>query len=164
MQILVRHSTYGNILYEESAWTGKKTLTIQGVTARKEKKNVFLLPPEMGFPPLYLKGNYIAGTKLQIGTESITITPPVKWYEIMCAVFMVVFFITWSNSVALCSILPIIGGGVGGAIFGMMGFLCVIWMKSFGKVWQKLLIFLAVFFLTLIIASSLGLLLAGLLA
>ena len=56
----------------------------------KEKKNVFLLPPEMEIPPLYLKGNYIAGTKL--------------------------------------------------------------------------LIFLAVFFLTLIIASSLGLLLAGLLA
>ena len=156
MQSFVSHPVYGNILYEESAWTGKKSLTVNGISARKEKKNLFLLPPEMGLPPLHINGSYIGGTKLQIGNEIIQLTPPVKWYEVACSVFMVVFLIVWSTSVTLCSILPIIGGALGGAIFGVMGWLNVLWMKSFKKIWQKLLVFLAVFFLTVIIGTSLG--------
>lgn len=41
MKRVIEHENYGVIVYEESAWTGKKTLTVNGVVAEKINKHTF---------------------------------------------------------------------------------------------------------------------------
>ena len=41
MKEIVQHPIYGEIVYNESFWTGKKTLTINGVCAQPVSKKKF---------------------------------------------------------------------------------------------------------------------------
>jgi hypothetical protein len=43
MKITIQHTTYGEIIYEESIWTGKKELTVNGVKAQKTSKKTFIV-------------------------------------------------------------------------------------------------------------------------
>ena len=49
-----------------------------------------------------------------------------KWYEYILALIIPIFVLTWGNSVYLCSIFPIVGGAIGGAIsaLAMIFFRC----------------------------------------
>ena len=55
-----------------------------------------------------------------IGRDEIVITPKPAWYEILLLALGFGFVLTWGNSVALCSIVPIVGGAIGGAVCGFM--------------------------------------------
>ena len=44
MKSVVQHEKYGNIIYEENFWTGKKTITIDGTRLEKASKTEFLYP------------------------------------------------------------------------------------------------------------------------
>ena len=43
MTVLTQHQSYGEIIYKESFWTGKKSLTINGVDAQPVSKKEFVL-------------------------------------------------------------------------------------------------------------------------
>ena len=105
MKTTIHHSTYGFITYEESAWTGKKIITIGGVTLVKIKKNVFQYTPMLGDPfatapegeestPLpstvtvTVKGNYIGGASLVIGEETIPLTIKASALDITLGVIL----------------------------------------------------------------------------
>ena len=75
-----------------------------------------------------------------------------------------VLIIVWGNNVALCSIVPIVGGAIGGAISGVMGVLNLYAMRSVKNVGIKLAIFAGMLVATFGICYVLALLLLSALA
>ncbi len=146
MQVVVNNPTYGEIVYNESFWTGKRTLKINGAEAKRLEGKNYAINDTMA----RLKGSYIGGVKLVIGVDEIEIVPSPKWYEILCALFLLVFVTVWGNSVALCSIVPLVGGVIGGAIAGVCAVLSIFLMKMTNNVGFKLLIWLGMFALTVL--------------
>lgn len=142
MKVTYQHAQYGQIDYEENAWTGKKTMSVNGVSLTKKDKNVFVLNTPEEPITCTLKVSLRTGTQLVIGEEVIQLAPASKWYEIACSVLIFVLVLVWSNSTALCSIIPIIGGGIGGAISGAMGCLNLMLMKKSNNIGIKLCIWL----------------------
>jgi len=43
MKEVINHPTYGEIVYDESIWTGKKIITVNGTTAPAVSKNLMIV-------------------------------------------------------------------------------------------------------------------------
>ena len=150
MKTTIHHSTYGFITYEESAWTGKKIITIGGVTLVKIKKNVFQYTPMLGDPfatapegeestPLpstvtvTVKGNYIGGVSLVIGEETIPLTIKASALDITLGVIPAALFFIF-----------ILSGALGGALSAAIGMGLVTLLKNRTKTIYKILISLGI--------------------
>ena len=153
MKEIIQHPTYGEIVYTEGFWSGKKTLTVGGVEAKKVSKKEFTFDGKK----VSIKGNYYAGTSLDIEGEIIQVTPKPKWYEIVIAVLPLIFLLTWGNSVALCSIFPVVGGALGGALGAVALCVTLSLMKKTKSFLVKLIYGLCVFAVTILIAYALAL-------
>ena len=94
--------------------------------------------------------------KLVIGGETIALVPAATWYEIVCSVLIFAFVLVWGNSVALCSIFPIVGGALGGAVSGAMAIVNLYVMKSVKNIWVKLGLWLGFLVATLAICFVLA--------
>ena len=160
MKQIIDHPIIGHIEYEESNWTGSKSLSINGAPLQKTSKKTFVTPDGT---PVEIKGNYLAGSSLIIGQETIRLTPPITWYEIVLTVLLFVFIIVWSNVPALLFVVPIIGGAIGGAITGGLAVLTLFLAKMTPKPILKILVifgmaaatFLVLFLLAFAFASLL---------
>lgn len=156
MKTSIHHVGYGQIEYEENLFTGKKSLSVNGMKLVKQKKNRFDFDYYGTQTPCQVKGSFVSGARLLIGEDIIELSRPAKWYEIACSVFIVVFILLWGNLPALYNIFPMIGGAFGGAIAGFAAFLCLVWMRSIKKVIVKLLAWLLVFVSTAVTCFIFG--------
>lgn len=148
----VVQSTYGEITFIESFWTGKKQVLLNNQKLKKVDKNIFVFTDEEGKDiHVLLNGNYINGTKITIGSETIQATAKAKWYEYALAVMIFMIVLIWGNSKELCSIIPIVSGAIGGAINGVMSFSTLIIMKPIKNVLVKILIALGMLVATIVI-------------
>ena len=164
MRTVVMHPTYGEITYEESLMSGRKTLYVNGSMLVRRKKNEYLLPREDGTEiPVRVKGSFLTGVKALIEGNVVQLTRAAAWYEVLCSLAIFFFVIIWGASPSLCLIFPIIGGAIGGAVSGMMTLVCLYVMKSVKPVWLKLLLWLAFFAATLAICFVLALVFVALL-
>lgn len=50
---------------------------------------------------------------------SNTSNPRPAWYDYVLAIIPLILVLVWGNSVYLCTIIPIVGGALGGAISGL---------------------------------------------
>ena len=155
MQITVQHPVYGEIVYSEGSFTGKRTITVNGTVAKRVSKKEYLL----GETKVTLKGNSVSGIELQIGDELVQLSPKPVWYEIVLAIIPLLFLLTWGNSVSLCAIFPVIGGAIGGALGGVSFVLSLVYMKKQKSPQAKLLIGLACAAVTILLAYLLAILL-----
>ena len=94
--------------YEESVWTGKKVLLINGVKCLKTDKKTFADPETKEV--IVLKGNYLGSVKLEkkSGTVFLKKNGGFEW------TFVILSFLVTIMSFALLS--GAIGGGIGGAL------------------------------------------------
>ena len=158
MKITINHPTYGEIVYDESVWTGKKTLTINGAPCFAVSKKEFMV----GEQKAMLLGNLFMGIQLSINQETIELSPRPTWYEIVLAILPLAFLLTWGNSPTLCAIFPVVGGAIGGAIGGACAMTSLLLMKNAKSLAKKLAIgvgmiaatILASFLLALLVLSA----------
>ena len=75
------------------------------------------------------------------------------WYEIACSISIFALILVWGNSEYLYSILPVVGGAVGGA----MGFMNLLAMKSCKSVPAKLAVWVAMLLATLFLCFAVAL-------
>ncbi|MBQ7408484.1 MAG: hypothetical protein IJW13_04345 [Clostridia bacterium] len=159
MNAILNHSVYGKIVYEESFWTGKKSLTLNGEPLTAVDKKTFYFNNEGKSVYVSLKGNYYTGLKLTVEGQEFTVVPPSKWYEFALSVLIFILIVIWGSNPWLCSIIPIVGGAIGGGISGVMLLVNLSVMKIVKKAWQKLLVWIgftcATFFLCHVIALAL---------
>jgi hypothetical protein len=131
MQATVSHPIYGLIIYDENFWTGKRVILVGGVPLIKIKKTDYELPATAETPAVAVtvKGNYVSGVTMTIGDEVITLVekPAASDYVLGCLPAILFF-------------LFVMGGAIGGALAGLMGFGGILLMKSRPNMKQKLLI------------------------
>ena len=147
---------YGSIEYVESIWTGKKSLTINGAKARPVSKTMFSVECDGELVNAVVTGNIYKGSALTIGDERFEIYPKTIWYEYVLAILPFILIMIWGNSIALCSIVPVIAGGLGGAISGGLGVLSLSIMKSYKNPVLKLAMGFAFLVATFLICAILG--------
>ena len=157
MRETVSHSIYGNITYEENFWSGKRVLLFGDVELTRKKKNIYVFQNGENEVEVKVKGGYLGGVKLLVAGEEIVITPAPKWYEIACSVFIFVFVCVWSNSEALVSVFPIVGGAIGGGISGVGLVASLLFMKKAKTIGGKLLAWLITLVATLLICFVIAL-------
>ncbi len=153
MRKTIQHPIYGEIVYTESAWTGKKSLTINGLAAHPISKKMFKIDDKS----VTIIGNDLMGASLFIDGEIIRLSPKPKWYEILFALLPFVFLMTWGNSASLCAIFPVVGGALGGALGGISAVISLFFMKKQRYVLVKLLIGIGALVATVLIAFALAL-------
>lgn len=182
MKNIVNHEKFGEIIFIESYWSGRKEIVINGVKLTKIDKQTYkyrkieslkdefgqVIYNEYGAPltkevnkTFNFKGNFIYGATLTCDDEEIVIAPKAKWYEIMLGLIAFIFVIIWGSSVELVSIFPVVGGAIGGAISAGLGFYSVLVMKSKKKVVEKVLIGLGFAALSIFICFIVALMIIG---
>lgn len=154
---------YGNITYEESVWSGKKKVYVNGVVATQINKLSFSFKHEEENIEVIVYGNIFKGCTLKVGEERYEIYAKSLWYEYVLAILPFVFIMIWGNIPPLCEIIPVIGGAIGGAISGVMGVVSISFMKNTKNVLFKLLIGIGFFLVTVLICAGLGLALVNVL-
>lgn len=153
MKAIVTHETYGEIIYEESALTGKKSIAIGGAQLESLSKKEFKLQ-DGGVATV--NGNVMIGASLNVNGETISLTPKVKWYEILLCILPLILTLTWGNIPQLCLIVPLVGGAIGGAIGGVFSVIGFYVMRIVKPVGYKILIALASLGLTFGICCGIG--------
>ena len=153
MKQIIKHETYGEIIYEESFWTGKKTVSIGGVQLEKISKKEFKLQDGS---MVYINGGFLQGASLNIKGETVRLTPKIKWYEVVLCILPFILTLTWGNIPALCAIVPVIGGALGGAIGAIFSMGGLYAMRSVESVGLKIAIAIASFAITFGICCGLG--------
>lgn len=164
MQLSVNHEVYGTITYNENAWTGKREIAFGQTILSKSGKNTFVYSNGETELPVSVKGSFLFGVKLFVGAEEIQLSAAAKWYEIALSVLIFAFVLVWGNSVALCSIVPIVGGAIGGFISGVGMVLCLYFMRKTAKIEMKILIWVLCFFATIAACFCLAVALLSLIA
>ena len=146
MKTTIHHPTYGFITYDESAWTGKKIITIGGAPLLKVKKNIFQYIPVAADPfanveesadgavapapvTVVVKGSFVGGVSLVIGEEIIPLTAKASALDIILSVIPAVLFFFF-----------ILGGAIGGAVSALIGIGLTMLMKTRKKAIHKILI------------------------
>ena len=143
MKSVIAHPVYGEIVYEESFWTGKKKISINGqalVKVGKGGKGIYAYQMGEEVKTVMVQGSYLFGTKLAIGSEIVPVSPAPKWYEIVISAAILIFLIVWGNASITAAIFPIVGGGLGGALAAAAGMGNLALSRFVPKWWQKLLV------------------------
>jgi hypothetical protein len=154
MKEIIQHPTYGEIIYTESFWTGKKMLTINGVQAKAITKTEFTIGEEKTL--IALKGNFLTGVSIRMNEENIELTPKAKWYEIVISIIPLLFALVWGNSPALCAIFPLLGGALGGALGALFSMMALLLAKKQPKLITKILTALGVDVVALLVSFLLA--------
>lgn len=160
MKEFVQHPVYGEIVYKESFWIGKKTLTVNGVKAQPISKKEYMIAGKKAL----IKGSYYTGINLYIEGEAIELSPKPKWYELVLAFLPLYFLLTWGNNQTLCSIFPVVGGAIGGALGGIALMSSLLFMIKSKSLVSKILIGIGTFVVTVLIAFVLAIVLILLIA
>lgn len=158
MEKTVIHERYGEIVYRENFWSGKKDVVINGTQLSRKNKNTFLYWLRGRKLEVRIEGNFLAGIWLSIEGERVDVREKTKWFEYALSVFIFAFVIVWGNVPALLKILPLIGGMLGGVIGAIMGMANLFFMRKTEKIAEKLLIFVVFLALTVLICYLLALL------
>lgn len=161
MKRVIQHDTYGLITYEEGAWTGKKSLTINGVALTKVDKKHYTYNVDEQSITVELKGNILTGVTLKIENEVIYLADRPAWYVLTFSILMFVFVVVWGNSKTLCAMFPIVGGAVGGAISGACAVLNVFCAGMVKKARYKLLISVGFLAMTVLICYLVAIAIIG---
>lgn len=151
----IMHPVYGTISYEESFWTGKRTLAINGKSLKKAKKNVYTLQEGETTLTATLKGNLMSGVSMVIDGAEITVTPKTTGLEWFLSMLPLLVVVVWGSNLNLCSIIPVAGGAVGGLIGGLAMVYCALHIKE-KTMGQKILISLLATVITFLICAALG--------
>lgn len=145
MKNVINHEKYGEIVYNESVWTGKKRLFVNGAELARRSKNTYVYDVDGVTHTAVITGNFLMGATLLIGGEKIQIVPKIKWYEIALGVIMFAFFLVWGNVPTLCAMFPLVGGAIGGFVSALFGIGAIVTMKFLKPIWAKLVTWVVCF-------------------
>ena len=142
---------YGEIVYEESYWTGKRKVNVGGKEFKKINKKTFVGEINGERIGVAISGNYISGVFIDINGEKFRVTESAKWYDYLIAFIWLIPYFVWANSPVLCAILPIVGGGLGGAVAGVFLATGLLLIKSNKNIAAKIGISFAFFAATILV-------------
>ena len=164
MKFTVNSEKYGKIVYSESAWTGRKSLTIADRPLNQLTKDTYVHNTTIGDLPVKVKGTYMTGVTIDIAGDKIEIIEKPKWYVLTLIILFAVIPMVWSNVPSLVKIFPIVGGLIGGLVIAVSAIASYMLARKVDKPIYKILVMFAVFLVSVAILYLLGILLISALA
>ena len=146
----------GKVIYEESFWSGKKRITVNGVVLSKETKTTYMGFINDSLVKVTVVGNFLKGCALFVNDEYFTVSLPAAWYEYVLGLIPFILILVWGNSFELCSIVPVVGGALGGGISGIGSVGSLMLMKKTKNVLLKIAIGLGMLIATFAVCVMLG--------
>ncbi len=144
---------YGEIVYEEELFSGKKKVILNGTEMTKEIGRTYVCPYGDEEIRGKLKGNIFTGVKLKIEDDNIVLVKMAKWYEILLSVLIPVIIFGLNNL-----ILPLFDGAIVGAFTGVVSvlamFVSVVLMKKMNHIGLKIFVFGGVFLCAVLLSYS----------
>ena len=133
MKYIVNNNLTQNkeLVYEESFWSGKKTVTYNTTPLTKIKRNVFEYQDGEKTETFEVKGNSFIGVKINMFGRDVEVLRQLVWYEILLSVLV---------------LLPgiLFGGMIGGFIAGVLGVLNLFIIRHLDKWYFKVLVTLGI--------------------
>ena len=153
MKTVVQNEKYGEFVVDENVWTGKIKVFLNGKELAKVDKTRYLIEEKMYID---FTGNSIKGLYMTVDNQTTQVTAPAKWYEIALSVLIFVVILIWGNSLTLCSIVPVVGGAIGGGLSAMLAVVNLFVMRGIKNVALKLLAFVGIFAVTFGLCAAIG--------
>lgn len=153
MKTVVQNEKYGEFVVDENVWTGKIKVFLNGKELAKVDKTRFLIEEKKYID---FTGNSIKGLYMTVDNQTTQVTAPAKWYEIALSVLIFVVILIWGNSLTLCSIVPVVGGAIGGGLSAMLAVVNLFVMRGIKNVALKLLAFVGIFAVTFGLCAAIG--------
>ena len=155
MKKVIMHPTYGEIVYEEGFWSGKRTFTVNGTAMQKISKDTYTFIVGEESVQAVLQGSMLMGASLNIRGEKIWIISKPKLYDWLLSFLPFAIIMIWGNSAPLCSIIPVAGGAIGGALGGA-GLVITMFLIREKRGARKILTALLAALLTFAVGAALG--------
>lgn len=137
---------YGPISYEESIWTGKRKIIVNGILLKKEKKKIYTYCDGDRFIYVEVIGSILTGIKLKIGEEKLTLLKETMFYEYFMMISPLIpgiIFLT-DNYLIRQTSNPILNsaliGGFKGALVGASVFALIYLIKRINNIKYNILI------------------------
>lgn len=153
MKTVVQNEKYGEFVVDENVWTGKIKVFLNGKEFAKVDKTRYLIEEKKYID---FTGNSIKGLYMTVDNQTTQVTAPAKWYEIALSVLIFVVILIWGNSLTLCSIVPVVGGAIGGGLSAMLAVVNLFVMRGIKNVALKLLAFVGIFAVTFGLCAAIG--------
>ena len=153
MKTVVQNEKYGEFVVDENVWTGKIKVFLNGKEMAKVDKTRYLIEEKKYID---FTGNSIKGLYMTVDNQTTQVTAPAKWYEIALSVLIFVVILIWGNSLTLCSIVPVVGGAIGGGLSAMLAVVNLFVMRGIKNVALKLLAFVGIFAVTFGLCAAIG--------
>ena len=155
MKQTIKHPVMGEITYEESLWSGKKTISIHGTVLQKVKKDTYCWDHDGQQRQVILRGNVLTGATLIMDDEEIVLSPKPTLLDWLLSFLPFGIIMVWGNNPYLCSIIPVAGGAIGGALGGAGLVITMLKVREKRGV-KKVLIALLATLITFVIGAVLG--------
>ena len=114
------------LYYEEGFWTGKRTITYDGVNLTKIKRNLYEYQDGENTEQFEIKGNQLMGVTINMFGNDVEVSRKLTWYEFVMSIFVFIPCVLF--------------GAIGGAIGGLLGFTNLTIIRNVEKWWVKLII------------------------
>ena len=114
------------LYYEEGFWTGKRTITYDGVNLTKIKRNLYEYQDGENTEQFEIKGNQLMGVTITMFGNDVEVTRRLTWYEFVMSIFVFIPCVLF--------------GAIGGAVGGLLGFTNLTIIRNVEKWWVKLII------------------------
>lgn len=79
-----------------------------------------------------------------------------RWYEYILYFLPFVLILIWENSVELCSIVPVVGGAIGGGVSALVSLVALVLSKKSSNILYKLLIGIAGIIVAFALCAAIG--------
>lgn len=157
MRSVIQTQKYGEIVYEESYWTGKRKITVGGTELTKINKKTFVGEINGERIGVAISGNYISGVFIDINGEKFRVTESAKWYDYVLTFAWAAIYIVWSVSDTLNMIFPVVGGALGGAVAGLGAAAALFIIKPMKNIAAKIAVSLGMFVAVMLVNFALAL-------
>ena len=133
---------FKDLVYAENIWTGKRTITYDGVTLPKRKRGLYELRQGDQTELVMVKGNQLIGVTVTLFGQQIELLRKTFWYEWVLAIMVfipAIIFAVLNNdgdNIGLCALAAGICGGIGGGLYFVNFYL----LKRVNKLYLKIIL------------------------
>lgn len=156
MNIIKEIENIGTVRYEESFWTGKKSLFLNGVPLTKLSKTEFEYAKDEVVMKFSLNGSVLSGVNVVVNGARYELIQKTAWYEYIAAFIGFLFILIWGNVPSLCKIFPVVGGAIGGLFGALGGILGILMMRVSNKPILRILLGLAGSLIAVLVCFLIG--------
>ena len=137
MKVTINNEQTNNkvLEFEESFWTGKRTIVYDGVILTKIKRSVYEYKKDDVVEKFTIKGNQLIGITMNMFGKTVEVERKLTWYEIVLSLSILVECLTFGIITK-----SLIAGAFVGGIGGGLAFTNAIIIRQIDKWYLKVIV------------------------